>query len=359
MIPLKLIDNAAEVGGKIGTKLDTKTLALVKGGGIAKYFTKKTDNVKDAEKTAKKAKAVEKAAKEAEDAKEAAKDAERLKKAAAAEKAGDVGKGVGKGVGKVDDVGKGVGKGAGNIDDVADIGKQTKKATGLVEDMDKANDTLKKNSKIIDFLKKNPKKTVFAGAVALLGAAGLAYSIKSFEEANNKKLGIIKMEPINSSSNNSSLNNSSTNMSSVVLITYNPQMKIVNGDKIEFGDNNMEPSHIGEQFEVLEIVSDTTFTVIISDIIKYATSGTIILKTTMENRMLDTLDKSVDKVGDVAKTGIDNIKDTVFNGISDVLSPLKPYYDYIIKGGFACCALILIIIIIKLIFMFKNIFFSK
>jgi hypothetical protein len=94
-----------------------------------------------------------------------------------------------------------------------------------------------------------------------------------------------------------------------IIITYSPEAKFVNNDQIQIGETNMIPPHKNESFKVLEIISPTQIRVNIPDITTYATSGQIILKTNMDNRLNDSAKKTVQDV----KTGTEKAASTVIN----------------------------------------------
>jgi hypothetical protein len=329
----KMFGKGADIGKTVG-KIDPKT--LMNAGDFAGYAktVNKVDDAADAAKAADKAAAAAKAADKAGDAAKKADDAaDAAKKADAAANAAK----------KADDAADAAKK----ADDAADAAKKA-------DDVENAEKALQKNSKIVAWMKKNPGKTALAAAAAILGAVGLAYATKSFESNKDKQLGIIKMEPAGSSS--------------TVLITYNQDAVFVKNDKIEFSDSNMIPPHKGDQFDVVQIINKTSITVNIPDIMVYATSGTIILKTTVENRIADTVENGTKETGELLKTGVGaaagvigsvagvagglagNVLGPVWDSVKGVVGPYLLYAE-------GCCALIccfiLIMIIWKIVSMFS------
>jgi hypothetical protein len=369
----KMFGKGADIGKTVG-KIDPKT--LMNAGDFAGYAktVNKVDDAADAAKAADKAAAAAKAAdkagdaaKKADDAADAAKKADAAANAAkkaddaadAAKKADDAADAAKKADDAADAAKKAddAADAAKKADDAADAAKKADNAGDAAkkaDDVENAEKALQKNSKIVAWMKKNPGKTALAAAAAILGAVGLAYATKSFESNKDKQLGIIKMEPAGSSS--------------TVLITYNQDAVFVKNDKIEFSDSNMIPPHKGDQFDVVQIINKTSITVNIPDIMVYATSGTIILKTTVENRIADTVENGTKETGELLKTGVGaaagvigsvagvagglagNVLGPVWDSVKGVVGPYLLYAE-------GCCALIccfiLIMIIWKIVSMFS------
>lgn len=216
---------------------------------------------------------------------------------------------------------------------------------------DESSEAVGKNRKVMDWMKKNPGKTAAAAGVAVFGATLLGLGIDRFAENNNKPLTIIKMEDANKK-NNASQDISLISTNDKVLITFEPSTKFANGDKIEIADTNMEPSFKGQELNVDEIVSDTQIKVTFKEIKKYASKGTIILKTTFDNCIAQTSKET----GETIQEGVKDITQTVTGSVMDTLfdGPLKPFKDFYEKSKqviniacFACCYLICMGIIYK------------
>jgi len=222
---------------------------------------------------------------------------------------------------------------ANNVDNIKD------NAQIIDNNAEKVN-ALSKNSKIIDWIKKNPGSTVGAAAASVFGAAAVSVASQDYDDNNNKILTIVSM--------------SQDKNSNGVIINYTPEAKFIYGDKIEIQQSNMIPSHENDIFIVNTFPTSTSITVNIPDIKTYATSGTIILKTTMTGRVLNSS-------GELAATAGGNINEAVSN------SPIQTIIDYfksllynifgpylkLFQGCCLCiCCLIILIIFYKIIKIF-------
>ena len=211
------------------------------------------------------------------------------------------------------------------------------KAVAKIDKNAEKADDLSKNSKIIDWMKKNPGTTVGAAAAAVFGAASIVTASEDYDEYNNKIFTIVSMKPDKNSCG--------------VIINYTPEAKFIFGDKIQIQQTNMIPSHENDILSVLTFPSSTSITVNIPDIKTYATSGTIMLKTTMTGRALNATGENVavvtGKVGEVVsnspiQTIIDYFKSLLYNFFG-------PYLK-LIQGCCLCfCCLIIFSICYKII----------
>ena len=241
---------------------------------------------------------------------------------------------------KADDV-----KAVKGVDDI----KAVKGADGVVDEVKTVTkvdsniekvDDLSKNSKIIDWMKKNPGSTVGAAAAAVFGVATVAAASQDYDDYNNKVLTIVSMQPDKNSSG--------------VIINYKPEAKFIYGDKIQIQQTNMIPSHENDILSVLTFPSSTSIVVNIPDIKTYATSGSFILKTTMTGRVLNSTGENAavvtGKVGEVVsnspiQTIIDYFKSLLYNFFG-------PYLK-LIQGCCLCfCCLIIFSICYKIIRIF-------
>ena len=217
---------------------------------------------------------------------------------------------------------------------------------------EEGSETVGKNRKIMDWMKKNPGKTVAAAGVAVFGATLLGLGIDRFAENNNKPLTIVKMEDVDKVTDKPLTDFTATN--DKVLITFDPSTKLADGDKIEVADTNMEPNFKGKEFSVDEIVSDTQIKVTFKEIKKYASNGTVILKTTFDNCIAQTSKETGETITEGVSSITGGVMDTLFDG---PLKPLKEFYEKSKKiiniACFACCYLICMGIVYKVFRMFR------
>jgi len=189
-----------------------------------------------------------------------------------------------------------------------------------------------KRNKLKEFVKKNPLTTTAAAAIAVYGATVYGKADASLAANNNKKLKIILMVAGNNSGD--------------VIITYSPDARFVDDDQIEIDETSMIPSHKRDKFDVLEIISPTKIRVNIPDITTYAHDGTIILKTTLENRLEDSAKDVFDDIIEGASGAAEGGKNIlgkgvsgIFEGIKDILGP------YITVAEYSCYFICFLIIV--------------
>jgi hypothetical protein len=164
------------------------------------------------------------------------------------------------------------------------------------------------------------------GAAALtIGVAGGVVATTSFNNNSNKLLTIVSMKAgINSGD---------------IIITYSPEATFVDNDSVLFHETTgMVPSHINEQFPVLKIISTTQISINIPDVTVYATTGTVELKTTMDNRIEQTAKNGTTVVTSVGA----GVGSGILSQTSQIFGPYLIYIQSIC--GLICCLFIIFMI---------------
>jgi hypothetical protein len=194
-----------------------------------------------------------------------------------------------------------------HIENKDELVKNNKIAKELAESADPSILKVTKN-----FTKENWGK----GLVAIFGIAVIGCALDIFNRNNNKPIEIISMTAYNGGSTPpiawespsasiepyvpgpgeldlpqetdpaSPTGAEPKATSNTVLITFKPKKKISNGDSITIKNNvNTIPSYAGQTFSIDQIINNHQFVVTFNNppIQNYATSGTLILRTTFTN----------------------------------------------------------------------------
>ena len=192
--------------------------------------------------------------------------------------------------------------------------------------------------KASEFASKNAGKIV--GGLAA-GAAAL-YAMNKANELNGKKVGITKTEA------------GSTGIAfgigadkKVVLITYDPSLKIRSKDKVVITGSKTTPPMDGE-FEVKSVKSETQVLVDVGkDISAYAPGGDITLKTSFESQMLGMMTDAGEIAGDTAGNVLGAAGEGLGKGVEGLLGGLGISMDALKWGAIALFVVILIFFILK------------
>jgi hypothetical protein len=232
---------------------------------------------------------------------------------------------------KISDIFKGLGE---NIDSVS------KKLDDIVSGFPiESLDDLK------TIVKNNPGKTLGAAVLVALGVTGITMAIDEFNKNNNKKVGIIKSY----ASNTGMLDFLSTTQD--IIIQFTPSAKIVNGDKVEISNSDFSPSINNNTYTIKEIISDTSIVISVPKISTFATKGTLTIKTTQENHIINVFKEGSQTagstVGTVVGTTVSTAVGTTVGVAGGVVSGVGSglfgdYYNYI-KYLLYCVAFIIIL----------------
>jgi hypothetical protein len=166
----------------------------------------------------------------------------------------------------------------------------------------------------------------------------MAYN--KFLKNNNRKLKIISLNQNNDQ----------------IIIKYHPSVKITTSDKIKIHKSNSQPSLVGHTGKVVQ--SNGTDTVIISAFIngslveldENGTEGTIILKTTFESQLFNTISDTTETITDFGKDVSGSVFEGLFEGLGIDIEELKKY----LKIGGIIVAVLFGIYIISQIIKFAN-----
>jgi len=192
--------------------------------------------------------------------------------------------------------------------------------------------------KASEFASKNAGKIV--GGLAV-GAAAL-FAMNKANELNGKKVGITKVEA------------GSTGIAfgigadkKIVLITYDPALKIRSKDKVVITGSKTTPSMDGE-FEVKSVKSDTQVLVDVGkDISAYAPGGDLTLKTSFESQVLGMMADAGEVTGDAAGSVLGAAGEGLGKGAESFLSGLGISMDMVKWAGLAILALVIIFLGLK------------
>jgi hypothetical protein len=213
-------------------------------------------------------------------------------------------------------------------------------------DAQKTNKAL--SSKITDFMKKNPGKTLAGALVVGLGAAGLALAIESFNASNNQPLNIT----------NSFATKGGDAGDITIEYTAGKDVTVVEGDNVVVnapsGQDNLSvgssgqapasnyfvPSTIyGKTIQVKSIVSSSSIIINYPGLVAYANKGVLTLQTNMANRLLDQAEKGIS----AAQSLTGSVLGTVFGPVIKMLGPYLKYAQ-------GCCCCICCIILLSIIY---------
>jgi hypothetical protein len=196
-------------------------------------------------------------------------------------------------------------------------------------------------------LKAAAQKIGFRGA-AILGVAGY-FGISALKDYYDKEGKLFKIKNIKTK----------PGTETDVMITFEPGEKISKYDKVEISQTNSVPVISPGLYEIKEIISSTAIVISYSEkITTEGTQGDMILRTTLENQLLNkvdsTLDKTVDLASKVTETGFDALF-TPFKGLFDQLSELFNISTDTVKwsclGSSICISCILVIVGLIALFM--------
>jgi len=221
--------------------------------------------------------------------------------------------------------------------------KTTKEAADKLTDAAKTNQKL--SSKIAKVLKENPGKTLGAALLAAATVAGVILAKESFEKSNNQPLTII----------NSYATSGGDEGDVTIEYTAASGVTVVDGDSVIVNPPNEQenllssgqvsnyfiPTTIyGQTIQVKSIISSSSIIINYPGLVGYAKKGILTLQTTMENRLLDQAEKTVDAAKELTGTVLGPI-------LGPIQKMLGPYLIYA-QGCCCCiCCLILISIIYK------------
>ena len=244
--------------------------------------------------------------------------------------------------------------------DQKDIKKITDEATGKAEKelLESTKPSLKK--RITQFVKDNPGTTL-GGAMAVgLGGFGLANALKSYSETNGKSVNITCTFPTNDNptsyfscpNSNSPVTKSLDNGD--IVIRFEPELKIVDGDSITFSGTNFSPPIDGTSFDVNRILSPSCVIINIPNIVQFANTGTFTLKTSTSARMLDQASTALEKtggavgeLGNAAGSGLFKGLDNLVGGsLSSFLNGSMLLYCGIVCALICCCIVFLFIMLV-------------
>jgi hypothetical protein len=166
-------------------------------------------------------------------------------------------------------------------------------------------------SKAGSLLKSAAQKIGFKGA-AILGVGGY-FAISALKDYYDKEGKQFKIKNIKNK----------TGSETDIMITFEPGEKISKYDKVEISQTNSVPIISPGLYEIKEIISSTSIVIKHSEkITTEGTQGDMILRTTLENQLLNKVDSSLEKTVDLAKKTTDTAFDALF-------TPFKSIFDQI------------------------------
>jgi len=184
---------------------------------------------------------------------------------------------------------------------------------------------------------KNPYKTVGAFVALTLGGLGIAYVLTNYENSNNKTVSIITSYAGPASSHTSSSSN-------IIVIEYksDDDATIVTDDGITISDDSFIPSLNGQKFKVISVTDNKITINVTNKITTYATSGKLLISTTLENRMLNGVENVAHETGSIVRDGLGVGGDILGEFFGPIFESLKPA----LVGCGMCIAVVILLFIV-------------